>query len=89
MSLRRPVRPIPEAPECAAGRSGFSTAPRSATNGNVSQYNRIRGPLVSARANTNVMFAAERGYDAEAQIMGMEMEGIDIAVLFPTLGLRS
>jgi uncharacterized protein len=32
-------------------------------------------------------FAIERGYDAEAQIMGMEMEGIDIAVLFPTMGL--
>ena len=33
------------------------------------------------------MFAVERGYDAEAQIIGMEMEGIDIAVLFPTAGL--
>ena len=64
----------------------FDGAPIS-NDGNVSQYNRIRGPLVSARANTNVMFAAERGYDAEAQIMGMEMEGIDIAVLFPTVGL--
>ena len=29
----------------------------------------------------------ERGYDEEAQVMGMEMEGIDIAVLFPTGGL--
>src|SRR5204863_8479153 len=56
-------------------------------DGNVSQYNRIRGPLVSRRANTNVMFAVERGYDAEAQIIGMAMEGIDIAVLFPTVGL--
>ena len=56
-------------------------------DGNISQYNRIRGPLVSKRANTTVMFAVERGYDAEAQIMGMEMEGIDIAVLFPTSGL--
>jgi uncharacterized protein len=33
------------------------------------------------------MFAVERGYDAEAQIMGMELEGIAIAVLFPTVGL--
>ena len=33
------------------------------------------------------MFAVERGYDAESQVMGMEMEGIDIAVLFPTAGL--
>ncbi len=32
-------------------------------------------------------FAIERAYDAEAQIMGMEMEGVDIAVLFPTMGL--
>src|SRR6185295_11812961 len=56
-------------------------------DGNVSQYNRIRGPLVSKRANTNVMFAVERGYDAEAQVIGMAMEGIDIAVLFPTAGL--
>ena len=32
-------------------------------------------------------FAVERGYDAEAQVIGMAMEGIDIAVLFPTIGL--
>jgi len=64
----------------------FDGSPIS-NDGNISQYNRIRGPLVSARANTNVMFAVERGYDAAAQIMGMEMEGIDIAVLFPTVGL--
>ncbi len=32
-------------------------------------------------------FAIERDYDGEAQIMGMELEGIDIAVLFPTMGL--
>jgi len=64
----------------------FDGTPTS-NDGNVSQYNRIRGPLVGARGNKNVMFAVERGYDAEAQIMGMEMEGIDIAVLFPTAGL--
>ena len=32
-------------------------------------------------------FAIERGYDPVAQVMGMEMEGVDIAVLFPTMGL--
>lgn len=32
-------------------------------------------------------FAIERNYNAEAQVMGMFLEGIDIAVLFPTLGL--
>jgi predicted TIM-barrel fold metal-dependent hydrolase len=32
-------------------------------------------------------FAIEREYNAEAQVMGMEMEGVDIAVLFPTVGL--
>src|SRR5260370_27992726 len=47
----------------------------------------MRGQLVSKRANPNVMFAVERGYDAEAQVIGMAMEGIDIAVLFPTAGL--
>ena len=64
----------------------FDGTPTS-NDGNTSQYNRIRGPLVSKRANTNVMFAVERGYDAESQVMGMEQEGIDIAVLFPTAGL--
>ena len=29
-------------------------------------------------------FAIERDYDAEAQVMGMAMEGVDIAVLYPT-----
>ena len=33
-------------------------------------------------------FAIERDYDAEAQVMGMELEGIDIAVMFPTMGLN-
>ena len=51
----------------------FDGTPLS-NDGNVSQYNRTRGPLVSARGNKNVMFAVARGYDAEAQVMGMEME---------------
>ena len=59
------------------------------TNGelNTIQYNRVRDPLRFARSNTAVEFASERGFDAEAQVMAMETEGIDIAVLFPTLGL--
>ena len=32
-------------------------------------------------------FAIERDYNPEAQVMAFEMEGIDIAVLFPTIGL--
>jgi predicted TIM-barrel fold metal-dependent hydrolase len=64
----------------------FDGQPTS-NDGNTSQYNRTRGPLVSKRANTTVNFAVERGYDAEAQVIGMAMEGIDIAVLFPTIGL--
>ena len=32
-------------------------------------------------------FAIERDYNAEAQVMALAMEGTDIAVLFPTVGL--
>jgi uncharacterized protein len=32
-------------------------------------------------------FAIQRHYDPAAQLMGMAMEGVDIAVLFPTTGL--
>ena len=32
-------------------------------------------------------FAVQRDYDPEAQVMGMAMEGVDIAVLYPTNGL--
>ncbi|MEE8290070.1 MAG: amidohydrolase family protein, partial [Candidatus Tectomicrobia bacterium] len=32
-------------------------------------------------------FAIARNYNAEAQVMGMEIEGVDIAVIFPTTGL--
>ena len=48
------------------------------------------GHLTSSRLiETGRMdFAIERKYDSEAQIMAMEMEGIDIAVLFPTSGLN-
>jgi uncharacterized protein len=46
-------------------------------------------PLSGSRlADTGRLdFAIERGYDAVAQVIGMEMEGVDIAVLFPTTGL--
>ncbi|HEY3999005.1 MAG TPA: amidohydrolase family protein [Candidatus Xenobia bacterium] len=32
-------------------------------------------------------FAVDRDWDAESQVMAMDMEGIDIAVLFPSTGL--
>src|SRR6266852_6358834 len=46
-------------------------------------------PLSGSRlADTGRLdFAIERKYDAVAQIMGMGIEGVDIAVLFPTTGL--
>src|SRR5688572_29933728 len=46
-------------------------------------------PLSGSRlADTGRLdFAIARGYDAEAQVMGMQMEGVDIAVLYPTNGL--
>jgi predicted TIM-barrel fold metal-dependent hydrolase len=46
-------------------------------------------PLSGSRlADTGRLdFAVERNYDAEAQAMGMDMEGVDIAVLYPTTGL--
>ena len=40
---------------------------------------------MAARGYLN--FAIERNHDAEAKVMGMELEGIDIAVMFPTMGL--
>src|SRR5215475_576741 len=46
-------------------------------------------PLSGSRlADTGRLdFAIKRSYDAEAQVMGMAMEGVDIAVLYPTNGL--
>jgi predicted TIM-barrel fold metal-dependent hydrolase len=46
-------------------------------------------PLSGSRlADTGRLdFAIARNYDGEAQVMGMEMEGVDIAVLYPTTGL--
>ena len=46
-------------------------------------------PLSGSRSQDTgrLDFAVQRDYDALAQVMGMEMEGVDIAVLFPTTGL--
>jgi predicted TIM-barrel fold metal-dependent hydrolase len=46
-------------------------------------------PLSGSRLQetSRLDFAIERHYNAEAQVMGMEMEGVDIAVLYPTTGL--
>ena len=48
-------------------------------------------PLSGSRsASTGRLdFAIERGYDAEAQVMAMAIEGVDIAVLYPTVGLST
>ena len=47
------------------------------------------GHLTTSRSlNIGAMdFAIERNFNPEAQVIAMEMEGIDIAVLFPTDGL--
>jgi uncharacterized protein len=46
-------------------------------------------PLSSSRLfdSGRLDFAIERNYNGEAQVMGMELEGVDIAVLYPTTGL--
>src|SRR3989449_2517425 len=44
-------------------------------------------PLSGSRITGRLDFAIQRKYDPEAQLMGMEMEGVDIAVLYPTTGL--
>ena len=46
-------------------------------------------PLSGSRLQStrHLDFAIQRNYDPEAQVMGMAMEGVDIAVLYPTTGL--
>jgi len=46
----------------------------------------LRQSLSNSRiaATGRLDFASERDYDAEAQVMALEIEGVDIAVLFPT-----
>ena len=55
-----------------------------------SKISSARMPLSDSRlAGTGRLdFAIQRDYDGEAQVMGMEMEGIDIAVLFPSMVLN-
>ena len=50
---------------------------------------KVVSPLAGSRLQESdrLDFAIERDYSAEAQVMGMEMEGVDIAVLYPTMGL--
>ena len=46
-------------------------------------------PLSGSRlqSTAHLDFAIKRQYDPQAQVMGMAIEGIDIAVLYPTAGL--
>ena len=68
----------PRTPSCSSTASARGRARRHSTQ-----------PLSGSRlADTGRLdFAIERNYDAVAQVMGMAMEGVDIAVLFPTTGL--
>jgi uncharacterized protein len=67
------------------------------SDGDLQQYRKrlrsgatkVVSPLAGSRLQeTNRLdFAIERDYNAEAQVMGMDIEGVDIAVLYPTMGL--
>jgi len=50
---------------------------------------RVVSPLSGSRLQETdqLDFAIDRDYNAEAQVMEMEIEGVDIAVLYPTMGL--
>jgi predicted TIM-barrel fold metal-dependent hydrolase len=50
---------------------------------------KVVSPLSGSRLQETdrLDFAIERDYNGEAQVMGMELEGVDIAVLYPTMGL--
>ena len=58
---------------------------RSAGRKKVETTQPLSGSRMAESGRLN--FAIERGYDPVAQVMGMELEGVDIAVLFPTMGL--
>lgn len=60
---------------------------KRASKPNSSGY--ISQPLSGSRlqSSSHLDFAIKRNYDATAQCMGMDIEGIDIAVLYPTQGL--
>ena len=55
--------------------------PKSAKRAN-SNYQKMYGALYERYKH-----AIEAGYDAPSQLVGMDREGIDVAVLFPTRGL--
>lgn len=62
------------------------TAPRSAAAAHAGMG--VPGGGTSRLQSKGRMdFAIQRGYNAEAQVLAMALEGIDIAVLFPTFGL--
>jgi uncharacterized protein len=50
---------------------------------------KVVSPLAGSRLQETdrLDFAIERDYNSEAQVMGMALEGVDIAVLYPTMGL--
>jgi predicted TIM-barrel fold metal-dependent hydrolase len=58
---------------------------RKRTSGTIHGTQPLSGSRIADTGRLD--FAIDRDYDAEAQVMGMEIEGIDIAVLFPTTGL--
>jgi uncharacterized protein len=78
-------------------------APKIAGRYPVGTYGLMEGHMLPtvdshARERWNGMFHvvgphlqtdAERGFDPVAQIAAMDREGVDLAALFPTIGLRS
>lgn len=56
-------------------------------DGFITQYNRTFEAKSRERSEHILTFAIEQNYDQNAQLTGMEMEGVDIAVLFPTVCL--
>ena len=54
-----------------------------------SKKTKVVSPLSGSRLQETdrLDFAIERDYNPEAQVMGMALEGVDIAVLYPTMGL--
>ena len=52
------------------------------------QYDKAYEPLSAALENPDVLFALEAGYDAKSFVKGIDIEGVDIAVLFPSAGLN-
>ena len=62
-------------PSCSSTASAAAAGPDATAR----SRSRARGSADTGRLD----FAIERNYDAEAQVMGMAMEGVDIAVLYP------